>query len=80
MGFIQANILLAAVFAFTYLGMGKFEVQQRGGRNPGPWWALMSIAISALFITLFNAGWLLVLFAQIGLFVGITIWRTLREK
>ena len=78
--FLQANWILAFVCAITYFNMGKFEAQHRGGKSPGMLWAGMSIALSALVIQLFAAGWLLVLLTQVGLFVGITVFRMMRER
>jgi hypothetical protein len=77
--FLQTNWILAFVCAITYFNMGKFEARHGGRSDPAIWWALMSIVASALVIQLLSAGWMLVLLAQVGLFIGITIWRSMRE-
>ena len=79
MFFLQANWIFAFVCAFTYYGMGKAEARD-GSRNNGLLWAGLSIAISALLIQIFGTGWFSLLLAQIGLFIGITIFRTFRDS
>ena len=77
--FLQANWIIAFVCAFTFYGSGKAEA--RGGNaDNGLLWAALSVAISALLIQAFGAGWLLVLSGQIGLFIGIGIFRALRDR
>ena len=62
--FLQPNWIIAFVCAFTFYGMGKAEARG-GGANNGVVW---------------GAGWLLVLLGQIGLFIGIGIFRALRDR
>jgi hypothetical protein len=79
MTFLQPALILAFVCAFTFYGAGKAEARN-GGRNNGVLWAGLSIAVSALLIRLFGAGWLLVVLGQAALFVGIGIVRALRDR
>lgn len=78
--FLQTHWILAFVCAVTYYRMGKMEMRQGRRGDNGMIWAGLSIAISALVIQLFGAGWLLVLLSQFGLFVAITVFRTIRES
>jgi hypothetical protein len=77
--FLQPNWIIAFVCAFTYFGAGKAEARS-GGRDNGLLWAGLSIVVSALLIRLFGAGWFLVLLGQAGLFVGIGIFRAMRDR
>lgn len=80
MSFIQPNILIAAVFAWTWYAGGKFESKNGNRPNHGPYWALASIIVSALLIKFLSAGVLLVIGGQVLLFVAITLWRVTFEK
>jgi hypothetical protein len=75
--FYQPNWIIAAICAITFFKAGRAEARDTA-RDNGLIWAGLSIAVSALIIQGFGAGWLLVLLAQIGLFVGIAVFRTLR--
>lgn len=79
MDFLKSPILLALVCAYTYYVLGAYEAQQ-GGSNNGLLWATLSTGVSLLVTGLFKAGWSVLLVAQIGLFLGITIFRALRES
>jgi biotin transporter BioY len=76
--FLQANWIIAFVFAFTLYGAGKAEARD-SGRNNGFLWAGLSIAASALLIQLLGAGWFVVVLGQVALFAGIAIFRSLRK-
>lgn len=78
--FLQPTWILAFVCAFVFFGAGKQNTGTPGGKNQSFLWAGLSIAVSALVIQLFGAGWVLVLVAQCGLFVAIAIVRSLRER
>jgi len=41
---------------------------------------LASILVTVAAIQLMGAGWVLVLFSQLGLLVAITMWRVIAEK
>jgi hypothetical protein len=43
-------------------------------------WTGLSVVISALALFLFHWGWLGCLLGQVGLFLGITIFRVLHDK
>ena len=77
--FLQPNWIIAFVCAFVFFGAGKQNATIGGGRNLSFLWAGLSIAVSALVIRFFNAGWVLVLVSQALLFVGIGVFRTMRD-
>ena len=77
--FLQPGWILAFVCAYVFYGAGEVEARD-GARNNRMVWAGLSIALSALVIQAFRGGWLLVLLAQAGLFVGIGVFRALRES
>ena len=76
--FLQPNWIIAFVCAYTFYGAGRFEARD-GARDNAILWAGLSIATSALVIQEFQGGWIYVLLAQVGLFIGIGIYRSLRE-
>jgi hypothetical protein len=77
--FLQANWIFAFVCAFVLYGAGKAEARE-AGPNAGLLWAGLSIAVSAVLIRFFNAGWILVLVGQAALFVAIGAFRAMRDK
>ena len=77
--FLQPNWILAFVFAFTLYGAGKAEAKG-GGPDHGLIWGALSVATSAAIIKFFDAGWFLVLLGQVGLFIGIGIFRAVRDR
>ncbi|HEX3844489.1 MAG TPA: hypothetical protein VHV80_09020 [Steroidobacteraceae bacterium] len=77
--FLQPSWVLAFVCAYVLYGAGQFEARD-GARNNRMLWAGLSIALSAGVIQVFRGSWLSVLLAQAGLFVGIGIFRALRES
>jgi hypothetical protein len=79
MGALGSPLVLALVCAFTYLAAGAHEARS-GGSNPGPWWALASVAVSALLVGGFGIGWIGLLVAQVVLFFAIGLVRALRES
>ena len=72
--------MLALVCAYTYYVLGAYEAQQEGGRNHGILWAALSLGVSFVVAHLFKTGWGLLLIAQVGLFLGIAIFRALRHS
>lgn len=79
MDFLKTPILLAVVCAYTYYVLGAYEAQQ-GGKNNGLLWAVLSVAVSFVVAYLCKAGWGVLLLAQVGLFVGITVVRAMRPS
>jgi hypothetical protein len=83
--FLQTNWIIAFVCAYIFLHAGRLEARgssletRSGSRDNGILWAGLSIATSALVIQVFGGGWLFVLLAQAGLFIGIGIYRAWRE-
>jgi hypothetical protein len=78
--FLQPNWIIAFVCAFVFYGAGKQNASIGGGRNQSLLWTGLSIGVSALVIQLFGAGWILVLIAQVGLFLAIGIFRSFRDR
>jgi hypothetical protein len=78
MFFYQPSWIIAIVCAITFFKAGRAEARDTA-RDNGLIWTGLSIAISALIIQVFGAGWLLVLLGQLGLFVGIAVFRSLRD-
>lgn len=79
MFYLQPNWILAFVCAFVFFGAGKQNVGLDGGKNYSFLWAGLSIAVSALVIHFLHAGWLLVLVSQAVLFIGIGVFRAMRD-
>ena len=77
--FLQPNWILAFVCAFTFFGAGKAEAKG-GGPDHGLLWSALSVATSAVLIKFFDAGWFLVLLGQAGTFIGIGIFRAIRDR
>lgn len=78
MGLLGSPILLALVCAATFLAAGAHEARSSGS-NPGPLWALASVAVSGLVVWLLGLGWVALLVAQVALFLGIGLLRAMRE-
>jgi len=78
--FLQANWIVGLVCAYICFVGGRFDARHGNRRNDGPWWALASILVTVAAIQLMGAGWVLVLFSQLGLLVAITMWRVIAEK
>jgi hypothetical protein len=78
--FLQPTWIIAFVCAFVFFGAGKQEGSIPGGKNHSFLWAGLSIGVSALVISMFSAGWILVLAAQLGLFLAIGISRSFRDR
>jgi hypothetical protein len=75
MKFLEANWIVGFVFAYCYFMGGRLEVKQSGRRNPGPFWALASIIVTAVVIQGLAGGVFFVIVGQLLLFVAITLWR-----
>lgn len=80
MTFLTPAWIVGFVFAWSYFVGGKFEVKQRGGRNPGPLWALASLLITVGVIQGLGGGVFFVILGQVALFIAITAWRVKFEK
>ena len=80
MYFLTPAWIVGFVFAYCYFMGGKLEARQRGVRNPGLFWALASILISAAVIEGMGGGVFLLIVGQVALFIGITAWRVKFEK
>jgi len=76
--FLKSPILLAIVCAYTYYVLGAHEAEQ-GERHRGMLWAALSAAVSFVAAYLFQWGWGALLAAQVMLFLGIAVFRAIRE-
>ena len=70
--------VLAIVCVITFYGAGAHE-GRFGGHNHGLLWAVLSILVSAVVMFLLKGSWTFLLVAQVGLFLGIAVFRTLRD-
>jgi hypothetical protein len=77
---LQPSWIIAFVCAFVFFGAGKENTGIPGGKNQSFLWMGLSIAVSAVVIEFFNAGWVMVLIAQFGLFAAIGIFGSLRDR
>ena len=66
-------ILLIAVFAAFFYRAAEFENESR------LLWCGLSIVISIATLLFFHWGWLGTVLGQVGLFVGITVFRMTRK-
>ncbi len=73
MPFYSFNFILLVACAVFYYRAGVFE------RGPGLAWAALSILISLGIWFLLRGGFFSVLLGQVGLFVGITLYRYWRD-
>ena len=66
-------ILVIVVCAVFFHRAAEFE------NESGLFWSGLSVLVSALVVFLFHAGWLGILLGQIGLFIGIGVFRMFRK-
>ena len=78
MGGLSVELLLAVACAITFFRAGAFE-SVGAARDHGFFWALLSVGLSALVLLALHGSWVALLLAQIGLFVGIGVYRALRD-
>jgi hypothetical protein len=80
MSILSTGWIIAFVCASVFFGAGKQNAGTPGGKNHSFLWMGLSIAVSAVVIQLFGAGWMLVVLAQFGLFAAIGIFGSLRDR
>ena len=80
MMFLHPNWIIGFVFAYCFWMGGGLEARQSGRRNPGPYWALASILVTAGVIQGLGGGVFFVILAQALLFIAIAAWRVTFEK
>ncbi|MGH8122775.1 MAG: hypothetical protein ACREPT_08365 [Rudaea sp.] len=78
MAILGSPIMLALVCLFTYYAMGAYEARFEGG-NQGILWAGLSALVSLLVLSVGKGDWSWLLLAQIGLYLGIAVFRAVRE-
>ncbi|MEG3790608.1 hypothetical protein V1318_10820 [Lysobacter sp. CCNWLW3] len=78
MGGISIELMLALVCAVTFFRAGRFESDGEA-YDYSFLWALMSALLSALVLVAFKAPWLVLLLCQVALFLGIGVYRALRD-
>ncbi len=66
-------ILVIVVCAVFFHRAAEFE------NESGLLWSGLSVLVSALVVFLFHAGWFGILLGQIGLFIGIGVFRMFRD-
>ena len=72
------ELVLALVCVITFFSAGRLD--SRGEAYDFSFlWALMSAALSTLVLVVFKAPWIVHLLSQIALFLGIGVYRFLRD-
>lgn len=71
--------MLVLVCICTYYAMGAYEARLQGD-NHGVLWAGLSAVVSLLVLSVFKGGWWWLLFGQLGLYVGIALFRAVHER
>lgn len=72
--FYSFNFVLMVMFAIFFYRAGEFD------DSPGLLWAALSVLISLLVWQWLRCGLLAMILGQIGLFVGIGIFRVIRKS
>lgn len=75
MGYTEIGVGIAGLL--FYFNAGKFEARS-GAADPSLLWAALSLAASALTLSL-GLGWKLQILGQVGLFILIAVVRALRS-
>ena len=78
MGGLSIELMLALVCAVTFFRAGRLESVGEA-YDYSFLWALMSALLSALVLVALKAPWIVLLLCQIGLFLGIGVYRALRD-
>ena len=78
MGGLSIASVLALVCAVTFFRAGRLESVGEA-YDYSFLWALTSALLSALVLFVFKAPWIVLLLCQIGLFLGIGVYRALRD-
>ena len=72
------ELVLALVCVITFYGAGQLD--SRGeAHDYSILWALLSVLLSALVLIALKGSWAVLLLSQVGLFIGIGIFRFLRD-
>jgi hypothetical protein len=71
--------ILALVCVLAFFGAGRHEARF-GGHDRAALWAALSIGLSALVVLVLHGTWGWLLAAQVALFIGIGVFRALRER
>lgn len=76
---LSVELILALVSALTFFRAGRLE-SVGAAYDHSYVWALMSVLLSAIVLVLVEAQWFVLFLCQIGLFVGIGVYRALRDS
>jgi ATP/ADP translocase len=71
-------VLITIVAAIMFFGMGQYEARD-GSRSNGLLWACLSLAMSWLVLSVLHGGVTLQVLGQVAVFVGIGIFRAMRD-
>ena len=71
-------MLITIVSAIMFFGMGQYEARD-GSRSNGLLWACLSLAMSWLVLSVLHGGATLQVLGQVAVFVGIGIFRAVRD-
>ena len=71
-------VVLAVLAAVSFFRMGRYEARD-GSRSNGLLWTLLSVAVSWLVLAVFEGDVPLEVVGQVGVFIGIGIFRAVRD-
>ena len=71
-------MLLIIISAVMFYGFGQHEARD-GSANDGFLWACLSLAMSWLVVSVLKAGMTMQVLGQAAVFVGIGVFRAMRE-
>ncbi len=78
--FLQTSWLIAFACMSSFYVMGKQEARSGMARDNGLFWSAVSLALSAITISILGGGWVMVLFVQVGFFFSIGVIRATISK
>jgi hypothetical protein len=74
------DLLAMVVFAIFFFRAGYLEKRRGFENSTGLFWAALSLVISLLMLQWLKWGLLAMILGQIGLFIGITVFRYTRKS
>lgn len=80
MGLIEPVWIIAVAALWTFYVMAAYESRKGSGKRSNELlWPLLSIAMSVVVIHAINGGAIAVMVGQVLVFIGIGVWRALRD-